>query len=55
MCNMLAIDGDDDTVLEPVAALVVVEAVNESNNVGICNNPIQQCRKRHDSHGLITE
>ena len=31
---MSAMDGDDDTVSEPVAIVVVAEAVNESNNVG---------------------
>ena len=33
MSNMSAIDGDDDTILEPVTAVVVAEAVNESNNI----------------------
>ena len=33
MSNMSAMDGDNDTVLEPVTIVVVVEAVNESNNV----------------------
>ena len=34
MSNMSAMDGDDDTVLEPVTTVVVAEAVNESNNIG---------------------
>ena len=34
MSNMSAMDGDDNMVLEPVAIVVVVEAVIESNNVG---------------------
>ena len=32
---MSAIKEDDDTVLEPVATVVVAEAVNESNNFGV--------------------
>ena len=35
---MSAIKEDDDTVLEPVATVVVAEAVNESNNVGVSSN-----------------
>ena len=35
MSNMLAMEEDDDTVSEPVAAVVVVEAVNESINIGV--------------------
>ena len=31
---MSAMDRDDDMVLEPVAIVVVAEAVNESNSVG---------------------
>ena len=34
MSNMSAMDGDNDMVLETVTIVVVVEAVNESNNVG---------------------
>ena len=34
MSNMLAMDTDDDTVSEPVAAIVVAEAVDGSNNIG---------------------
>ena len=33
MSNMSVMDGDNDLVLEPVAIVVVVEAVNESNNI----------------------
>ena len=32
--NMSTMDGDDDTVLDPVAIVVVVEPINESGNVG---------------------
>ena len=35
MSNMSAIEEDNDTVSEPVAAVVVAELVNESNNVGV--------------------
>ena len=35
MSNMSVVEEDDDTVSEPVAAVVVVEVVNKSNNVGI--------------------
>ena len=34
MPNMSMMDGDDDTVLDPVAVVVVAEPINESNNVG---------------------
>ena len=34
MPNMSTMDGDDDTVLDPVAIVVVVEPVNKSDNVG---------------------
>ena len=34
MSNMSVMDRDNDMVLEPVAIVVVAEAVNESNNVG---------------------
>ena len=34
MSNMSVMDGDDDMVSEPLTVVVVVEAVNESNNVG---------------------
>ena len=34
MSNMWAMDGDDDMVSEPVAVVVVAEAVDGSNNVG---------------------
>ena len=34
MPNMPTMDGDDDTVLDPVAIVVVVEPVNKSDNVG---------------------
>ena len=34
MSNMSAMDGDDDMVSEPVAVVVVAEAVDGSNNVG---------------------
>ena len=35
MSNILVIEEDNDTVSEPVAGVVLAEAVNESNNVGI--------------------
>ena len=34
MSNMSVMNRDNDMVLEPVAIVVVAEAVNESNNVG---------------------
>ena len=34
MSNMSAKDADDDTVSEPVAVIVVAEAVDGSNNIG---------------------
>ena len=34
MPNMSTMDGDDDTVLDPVAIVVIAEPINESNNVG---------------------
>ena len=34
MPNMLTMDGDDDTVSDPVAVVVVAELINESDNVG---------------------
>ena len=34
MSNMSAMDADDDMVLEPVTIVVVVDAVDGSNNVG---------------------
>ena len=34
MSKMSAMDADDDTVSEPVAVVVVAEAVDGSNNVG---------------------
>ena len=34
MSNMSAIDADDDMVSEPVAMVVVVEAVDGSINIG---------------------
>ena len=34
MSNMSAVDADDDTVSEPVAVIVVAEAVDGSNNIG---------------------
>ena len=42
---MSAVEEDNDTVLEPVAAVVVVEAVNESNNVGV-SSTMQQSNTR---------
>ena len=45
MSNMSALEEDDDTVLEPVATVVVAEAVNESNNVGI-SSTMQQSNTR---------
>ena len=38
---MSAIEEDNDRVLEPVTAVVVAEAVNESNNVGISSTAQQ--------------
>ena len=35
MSNMLTMEEGNDIVLEPVAAVVVAEAVSESNNIGI--------------------
>ena len=34
MPNMLMMDGDDNTLLDPVAVVVVVEPVTKSDNVG---------------------
>ena len=34
MPNMSTMDGDDDTVSDSVAIVVIVEPVNESDNVG---------------------
>ena len=34
MPNMSTMDGDDDTVSDPVAVVVIAEPVNESDNVG---------------------
>ena len=34
MSNMSAMDADDDMVSEPVAAIVVAEPVDGSNNIG---------------------
>ena len=34
MPNMLTMDGDNDTVSDPVAVVVIAEPVNESDNVG---------------------
>ena len=49
MSNMLAMDGDDTMVLEPVTIVVVVEAVDGSNNVGASSNTQQSnttfCKK----------
>ena len=56
MSNMLAMEEDDDTVSEPVAAVVVAEAVNKSNNVGIsltmqqCNTTMQKKTRFSWSH-----
>ena len=41
MSNMLAIEEDNDTVSEPVATVVVAEAVNESNNIGVSSTTQQ--------------
>ena len=45
MSNMSVVEEDNDTVSEPVAAVVVVEAVNDSNNVGI-SSTMQQSNTR---------
>ena len=58
MSNMSAEEEDDDTVSEPVAAVVVADAVNDSNNVGVSSTMQQsntRMKKRHVSHGLTTE
>ena len=34
MPNMSTMDGDNDTISDPVAVVVVAEPVNESDNVG---------------------
>ena len=44
MSNMLAMDADDDTVSEPVAIVVVAEAVDGSNNIG-ASSTTQQSNK----------
>ena len=38
---MSAVEEDNDTVSEPVATVVIVEAVNKSNNVGISSTTQQ--------------
>ena len=45
MSNMSVVEEDDDTVLEPVTAVVVAEAVNESNNIGV-SSTMQQSNTR---------
>ena len=59
MSNMLAMDGDDAMVLEPVTIVVVAEAVDRSNNVGALSNTEQSnttfCKKTQFSwshHGI---
>ena len=40
MSNMSALDADNDMVSEPVAMIVVAEAVDGSNNIGtLANTP----------------
>ena len=52
-------DGDDDTVSDSVAVVVIVEPINKSNNVAatsMTQQPNTTIQKRnHDSHGRTME